>query len=92
VRLEQQEAQGPRPHTSASSTERPAPIAAPRNGRRNDNSGRSAAIASSVHASASSDEQTNPRNRLDALARHLDDRLRRRREPGQDRPDSPNGP
>jgi hypothetical protein len=92
VRLEQQEAQGLRPHASASSLERPAPKVRPRQGRSNDSSGRTAALASSVHPSAASDEETNPRNRLDALARHLDDRLRRRREPGQDRPDSPNGP
>jgi hypothetical protein len=91
VRLEQQEAQGLRPYVSANSPERPAAKVAPRQVRRNDSSSRTTTLASPVHPGASSDDQTNPRNRLDALARHLDDRLRRRREPGPDRPDSTNG-
>jgi hypothetical protein len=63
-----------------------------RQGGWTETNGRVSALASSANPSPALPAlETDPRNRLDALARHLDDRLRRRREPGPDRPESGTG-
>jgi hypothetical protein len=91
-RLGLHEGQGLAAQASAGAVARTAPPFAASHGGWIESNGRVSALASSVNPSPSSDDEADPRNRLDALARHLDDRLRRRREPGPDRSDSGTGP
>jgi hypothetical protein len=90
-RLGLYEGQGLATQAFAGSVARTAAPFAANHGGWTETNGRVSALTSSVHPSPADDDEADPRNRLDALARHLDDRLRRRREPGPDRPDSGNG-
>jgi hypothetical protein len=75
---------GPRPRGSVRAGAADRPSAAPGNGRR---AGAKTTLPDPGKKGSTDGDEEDPRQRLDALARHLDDRLRRARDPvSGDRP------